>query len=131
VIGADTNVVLRFLVRDDELQAERSARVIRQAVARREPIVLNSIVLVEMVWVLGSSYKYSRAEIAAALDDMLDADGFDIADRDAVRAAVEDYRTTKADFADALIGRLNQRAGCRDTLTFDLRLRPLATFRVL
>jgi predicted nucleic-acid-binding protein len=84
-----------------------------------------------MVWVLGSSYKYSRSEIAAALDDMLDADGFDIAERDSVRSAIEDYRSSKADFADALIGRLNQRAGCRDTLTFDRRLKPLATFRVL
>jgi len=131
VIGLDTNVVLRFLVRDDHIQAERSARVIRQAVARREPVFLNPIVLVEMVWVLGSSYKYARADIAGALDDLLDADGLDVPDRDAVRAAVEDYRTSKADFADALIGRLNQRAGCRDTVTFDRRLKPLAAFRVL
>ncbi len=131
MIGLDTNVLLRFLLKDDELQAERSARVIRQAVARREPVVLNPIVLVEMVWVLGSSYKYSRNEIAGALDDILDADGFDIAERDTVRAAIDDYRSSKADFADTLIGRLNQRAGCRDTLTFDRRLKPLATFRIV
>jgi predicted nucleic-acid-binding protein len=131
VIGLDTNVLLRFLVQDDEVQAARSARVIRQAVTRREPIVLNPVVLVEVAWVLGSSYEYSRGDIAAAFDDILDADGFEIADRDAVRAAVEDYRMSKADFADALIGRLNQRAGCRDTVTFDRRLKLLATFRVL
>lgn len=131
MIGLDTNVLLRFLVQDDQTQAERSARVIRQAVARHEPIVLNAVVLVEMAWVLGSSYEYSRGDIAAAFDDILDTDGLDIADRDAVRAAIEDYRTSKADFADALIGRLNRRAGCRDTLTFDRRLKPLATFRVL
>jgi predicted nucleic-acid-binding protein len=131
VIGLDTNVVLRFLVGDDDVQAERSARVIRQAAARREPLFLNPIVLVEMVWALGSSYQHSRAEIADALEDLLDADGLEIPDRDAVRAAVEEYRTSKADFADALIGRLNQRAGCRDTLTFDRRLKPLPTFRVL
>ena len=131
MIGLDTNVLLRFLVKDDDRQAERSARAIRHAVSRREPIVVSAIVLVETVWVLSSSYKYSRAEIGGTLAEILDADGFEIPDRDAVRAAVEEYRTTKADFADCLIGRLNQRAGCRDTLTFDRRLKPLATFRIL
>ena len=131
MIGLDTNVLLRFLVKDDEAQAERSVRAIRQAVARHEPIVLNHIVLVEMAWVLTSSYTCTRSEIAGAFDDILDADGFEIPDRDAVRAAAEDYRASKADFADCLIGRLNQRAGCRDTLTFDRRLKTLPAFRVL
>jgi predicted nucleic-acid-binding protein len=118
-------------VKDDEVQGERSARAIRRAAALREPIVVNSIVLVEMTWVLASSYRYSRSAIADALGAVLDADGFEIPDRDAVRAAVESFRTTKADFADCLIGGLNARAGCRETLTFDRRLKSLATFRVI
>jgi predicted nucleic-acid-binding protein len=55
----------------------------------------------------------------------------DIADRSVVRSAVDDYRTHKADFADCLIGRTNEAAGCRDTVTFERRLKPLQTFRVL
>lgn len=41
---------------------------------------------------------------------------------DAVREALGDFRAGDADFADYLIDRLDRRAGCRDTLTFDARL---------
>jgi predicted nucleic-acid-binding protein len=131
VIGLDTNVLLRFLVGDDERQGERSARVIRQAAVRGESIAIDRVVLCEMVWVLASSYRYARPDIARALTDILDADGFEIADRDIVRAAIDDYRKHKGDFADCLIGRTNAARGCRETLTFDRRLKPLGVFRVL
>jgi predicted nucleic-acid-binding protein len=131
VIGLDTNVLLRFLVKDDEAQGERSARAIRQASTRGEPVFLGPIVLCEMVWVLTSRYRYAKPEIVRALTEILDADGFEIADRDTVRAAVDDYRAHKADFADCLIGRTNQAAGCRETMTFERRLKSLQTFRAL
>ena len=131
MIGLDTNVLLRFLVKDDEAQGERSARVIRQAAVRGEPVFLGPIVLCEMVWVLTSRYGYAKSEIVRALTEILDADGFEIADRDTVRAAVDDYRGHKADFADCLIGRANQAAGCRETLTFERRLKALEPFRAL
>ena len=131
MIGLDTNVLLRFLVKDDEVQGDRSARAIRQAAFRKEPVFLGPIVLCEMVWVLTSSYGYTRPEIAGALTQILDADGFEIADRDVVRAAIDDYRARNADFADCLIGRTNYARGCRETLTFDRRLKNLDTFRVL
>jgi predicted nucleic-acid-binding protein len=131
VIGLDTNVLLRFLVKDDEAQGNRSARAIRQASARGESIFIGPIVLCEMVWVLTSRYGCAKPEVVRALTDILDADGFEIADRDTVRAAVDDYRAHKADFADCLIGRANQAAGCRETLTFERRLKALESFRVL
>lgn len=131
MIGLDTNVLLRFLVKDDESQGERSARAIRQAAVRGESIAVDRVVLCEMVWMLASSYRYARSEIARILADILDADGFEIADRDIVRAAIDDYRKHKADFADCLIGRANEARGCRETVTFDRRLKPLGAFRVL
>jgi predicted nucleic-acid-binding protein len=67
----------------------------------------------------------------SALTGILDVDGFEIADRNVVRSAVEDYRAHKADFADCLIGRMNEAAGCRETATFERRLKSIDTFRVL
>lgn len=131
MIGLDTNVLLRFLVKDDAAQGERSARAIRQAAVRREPVFVGTIVLCEMVWVLTSRYGYGKPDIVRVLTDILDADGFEIAERDVVRAAVDDYRAHKADFADCLIGRTNQAAGCRETWTFERRLKALETFRML
>jgi predicted nucleic-acid-binding protein len=131
MIGLDTNVLLRYLIKDDEAQGERSARVIRRAAVRGEPVFIGPIVLCEMVRVLESRYGYAKPEIVSALTAILDADGFDIADRNVVRSAVNDYRTHKTDFADCLIGRTNEAAGCRETVTFERRLEAIETFRVL
>jgi predicted nucleic-acid-binding protein len=131
MIGLDTNVLLRYLIKDDEAQGDRSARVIRQADVRGEPVFIGPVVLCEMVWVLESRYGYAKPEIVRTLTAILDADGFDIADRNVVRSAVDDYRTHKADFADCLIGRTNEAAGCRETVTFERRLKALEPFRVL
>ena len=131
MIGLDTNVLLRYLIKDDEDQGERAARVIRQASVRGEPVFIGPVVLCEMVWVLESRYGFGKPEILRTLTAILEADGFDVANRNVLRAAVDDYRSHKSDFADCLIGRTNEAAGCRDTVTFDRRLKPLDTFRVL
>jgi predicted nucleic-acid-binding protein len=44
---------------------------------------------------------------------------------------VDDYRTHKADFADCLLGRTIEAAGCRETVTFERRLKTVETLRVL
>ena len=48
-----------------------------------------------------------------------------------VRKAIERYRSTAADFADALIGLLNEAAGCEHTVTFDRSLKRSPQFKVI
>ena len=126
--GLDTNVLVRFLVRDDEAQFQRAARLIDELSAADEEARLDLIVLCELVWVLRTGYGRSRAEIGSALEALLDAAPFAIEERDLVRQAVERFRSGKGDFADYVIGLRNQRAGCTDTLTFDRKLRPAGGF---
>ncbi|WP_228061683.1 hypothetical protein [[Phormidium] sp. LEGE 05292] len=47
--GLDTNVVLRFLVRDDEQQWQIADRYINEALQANEPCLINNIVLCEVV----------------------------------------------------------------------------------
>lgn len=54
-----------------------------------------------------------------------------VEDADLVRLALAECATGRADFADALIGHRNLKAGCDTTLTFDTRLRRCKPFRVL
>lgn len=58
--GLDTNVIVRFLVRDDEEQWQIAVRYINEAMLANEPCFVNNIVLCEVVWVLRTSYKISR-----------------------------------------------------------------------
>jgi predicted nucleic-acid-binding protein len=127
VIGLDTNVLLRYLLRDDPVQATRAARELE----RDEKFLIDGIVLCEAVWVLDAGYGFSRAAIAAALERIVATAQFEIDDHDVVLAALEDFRRSAADFSDCLIGRRNRRAGASETVTFDRTLKSLSGFRLL
>ena len=131
MIGLDTNVLLRYLLQDDEVQGERASRAISQASVQRKTLFINVIVLCEAVWVLESVYGYRKPKLIEILDRLLETSGFEIDQHDLVRRAVDDYRTHKADFADCLIGRSNEAHSCEHTLTFERPLKSLGTFRVL
>ena len=85
----------------------------------------------ELVWVLESAYHQSRADVARALDQIVRTADFDLEHVDHVREAIERYRSTPADFADALIGLVNEAAGCEHTLTFDRSLKRTTRFKVI
>lgn len=118
MIGLDTNILLRAALQDDAAQALLARRVVSRLDVD-DPGYVNTVVLVELAWTLGTRFKYTRAEILAFIEAILESGAYTIADRDAVNAAVTRSRDDSMDFADALIGELNRLAGCRTTLTFD------------
>jgi predicted nucleic-acid-binding protein len=76
-------------------------------------------------------YDFSRAEIAAALEKLLATPLFEIQDRELVRRALLEYRASRADFSDYLIGWQNRQAGCSTTVTFDGKLKAEPGFDLL
>ena len=131
MIGLDTNLLVRYLTKDDLPQFERAKRLIDESVARDERLLINAIVLCELTCVLDSAYGYSRLEIADALERIFETAQFEIQHAAEARQALQDFRATKADFADALIGRINRALGAQRTATFDRALRGLDAFSVL
>jgi predicted nucleic-acid-binding protein len=121
VIGLDTNVLVRLLVRDHEEQYQRVLDLLLRDGERPASFYVNHVVLVETAWVLRSDYRLSRGEIADALQSLLDVGSFDIQDRERVSSALILFRESKADFADCLIAIGNLAAGCSHTATFDAR----------
>jgi predicted nucleic-acid-binding protein len=127
----DTNVLVRYLVQDDPRQGRRAAEYISAAAEAGDQILIGNIVLCETVWVLDSAYGYPKDDIAAALERLLQTTTFQFEAKDSVWNALEDFRATKADFADCLIGRVHRGMDCEPTATFDAALRTLATFQLL
>lgn len=71
----DTNVIVRYLVRDDEALYAKAAATF-EAMDRREVTLLcDPIILGEVVWVLLSVYKVTRERIAQDLESLLAGDG--------------------------------------------------------
>lgn len=129
--GIDTNVLVRFLVEDDAKQAARAASLVEDTVTRAETLFICSIVLCELVWVLESAYGVPREGIAETLEHVLLARQFEIEHKDCAWAALTDFRASQADFADCLIGRINQAVGCTKTYTFDRPAQEVASFASL
>jgi predicted nucleic-acid-binding protein len=129
--GLDTNVLVRYLVRDDKKQAEVASAFMRKLSESGERCFINLVVVCELVWVLESAYDFARAEIAEALDKILTTKQFEIESKDVIRHAVNDYRLGVGDIADYLIGRINQAFGCERTTTFDRALKSAPAFVIL
>lgn len=125
--GLDTNVLLRYLLKDDAAQAGRAERELE----RDERFLIDGIVLCELVWVLETGYGFSRTDIVTALEKIVATAQFEIESKDVVVMALDDFRRSAADFSDCLIGRRNRGAGARETVTFDRSLKGLAGFRLL
>ena len=125
--GVDTNVLLRYIVRDEPTQAARAARELE----RGERFLVGSIVLCEVVWVLETGYGFSRRDVAATLERILATAQFEIEAKDLALAALDDFRRSTADFSDCLLGRRNRAAGAAETVTFDRSLKGLEGLRLL
>ncbi|MFY9820841.1 MAG: type II toxin-antitoxin system VapC family toxin [Thermoanaerobaculia bacterium] len=130
--GLDTNVLLRALIQDDPAQAAVAQREVAESAHRGERLHLSTIVLCEAIWTLrGKPYRLDRTALSDFLEKLLADTLFEVQDRDLVRQALDDFRHGEADFSDYLVGWVNRRAGCRETLTFDGDLRGHEGFSLL
>ncbi|MCK6444379.1 type II toxin-antitoxin system VapC family toxin [Elstera cyanobacteriorum] len=112
-VAADTNVLVRFLTRDDPVQSGRAAAVLTEAAG----LFIPSLVLCETVWVLRQSYKLPTAEILRALRDLIDSAGVEV-DHPAAEAGLR-MLAAGGDFADGVILHEAQRAKADKLVTFD------------
>jgi predicted nucleic-acid-binding protein len=122
MIAIDTNVLVRFLVKDDEEQSRRAAAVIQDAVANGDHVLISDVVLVETVWVLKRSYKLKKPEIIAVLSKLLAARAIEFLSSEQVAMALKAFEKGKGGFADHFIVEQSRLKGCRSFVTFDKSL---------
>jgi predicted nucleic-acid-binding protein len=128
MLGVDTNVLVRFLVRDDEAQFEKARKLIKREVAAGGGVLVNQLVLLETEWVLRSRYSLPKSLIIEAISGLLEASDVRFEDEPDIEEALFIWKDTAADFADCLIGAKNRRLGCRATATFDVKASKLPGF---
>lgn len=99
--GLDTNVLVRYLVEDDPIQAEAARRYIEEQCSVDRPALVHPVTLCELVWVLRAAYNVPRQRIAKAIDALLDTPNLYIMEAELVRRALQLFRSSSVDFADA------------------------------
>lgn len=118
MIGLDTNVLVRYLAQDDPEQSRKATRLI-ESFTVDTPGYVGIVSVVELVWVLTGCYASTKAEVCDVLEALLRAKGLVVAHADIVWKALRLFKEGKADFADCLIERFADAAGCAHTASFD------------
>ena len=106
MIAIDTNVLLRYLLFDDEIQATKASKLIESD----HSVYISHVVLVETIWTLkGKKYKQTPEQISNTLTALIEESNIVLQDDDLVWRALVDYRELaverklKVDFPDTLI----------------------------
>jgi len=131
MIALDTNVVVRFLVRDDELQAEQARTRLKQAEEKRERLLIPLLVVLETIWVLESAYEKTRAEILDAIRALRQMSVLEFEASEVLERLLADGSEYGADLADILIAHSARAAGCESGITFDRKAAKLPFFTLL
>lgn len=121
MIGLDTNVLVRYVVQDDPEQADAATRLIENGCTPEEPAYISSVVLAELAWVLRGPYRYRKPLVADVLRQILRTVEFIVEEPAIAWAALAEFESGAADFADCWIGHCNHARGCVLTYTFDVK----------
>ena len=118
MIGLDTNVLVRYVAQDDAKQSFKATRLI-ESLSADAPGYVSIVSVIELVWVLTGCYESTKGEICEVLETLLRTKEIVVAHADTVWKALRLFKVGKADFADCLIERSANEAGCSYTATFD------------
>lgn len=116
--GLDTNVLVRYIMQDDPKQASLATQLVESLTAEA-PGFVAVVALVELVWVLSSCFGLGREEIARALDGVLRSKELVVENAGLVWQSLRIFRSGAADFADCVVERAANTAGCARVMTFD------------
>jgi predicted nucleic-acid-binding protein len=117
--GLDTNVLVRWLVADDDAQTARVQALLESGRSAGEAFFVPTTVLLELEWVLRSRYGLDKPALLLALNALLETQELDIQAEPALEHALHLYRQGRAEFADCLHAGLCAAAGQAPLLTFD------------
>lgn len=118
--AVDTNLLVRLIVRDDSAQ-----------VAAAEAFVVGGawvshLVLAETIWVLDAVHERSAAQLAAAIEMLLNHEQLSIQDAEVVAQALARFRSRPAlGFSDCVVLEIARKAGHLPLGTFDRGLAKL------
>jgi predicted nucleic-acid-binding protein len=115
----DTNILVRFLVRDDVKQLASVQKLIRSALVAGETLFVPITVALELEWVLRSNFKFSKEEVTHTLSSLLATSELSFESESAFEIALALYKKGGADFSDCMHAALAHIAGENPLWTFD------------
>jgi predicted nucleic-acid-binding protein len=127
----DTNVLIRFITKDDDQQAQSVYRLFKNAEENQEKFFIPLLVVLEVIWVLESCYDAVNDEIMAAFSDLLLLPVLQFESEAMLKNFLDSARDTPFDLSDLLIAHSAHAFDCQSTLTFDKKAAKFNYFELL
>jgi predicted nucleic-acid-binding protein len=115
----DTNILIRYLVKDDDAQLAASKKLIRAALAAGETLFIPITVTLELEWVLRANFMFNKEQVTTTLSSLLAAAELTFESESAAEIALVLYKKGSADFSDCVHIALAHKAGESPLWTFD------------
>lgn len=115
----DTNILLRYLTKDDEQKARQALLLLSRVERGEEKVVTSPMVIFETVFTLQKRYRVPREQIRNALGDILSLRGLQLANKHLYERALELYASKNISFADAFNAAYMQSKGLSEIYSWD------------
>ena len=115
----DTNVLVRFLTEDDPGQYKKVLALFRAGQQSGERFFVDKIVMLEMIWVLETVYRYRREEILSATGKLLSLTVLAFENTEMLEKFTALAAVSRTELSDLLVGLSAESGPCETTLTFD------------
>ncbi|HLQ11487.1 MAG TPA: PIN domain-containing protein [Ktedonobacteraceae bacterium] len=97
----DTNILLRYLVGDNQQMAEQALNLLMRVERGEEKVVTSSLVIFETIFTLQSFYRVPRQQIKEQVLPIISLRGLHLPDKSVFYKALDLYVTKNISFADA------------------------------
>lgn len=128
--GIDTNILVRFLVGDDELQAEKVYNIFKKTEADKQELFVPLLVMLELIWVLESVYEIERKEIIGAISELLLMPILNFEHQTALQQLTYRAQKNRYDLSDLIIAHSAREQGCEAVITFDKKASKYSLFEL-
>lgn len=127
MIALDTNVLVRYIAQDDQVQATQ-VNVLMDLLSASVPALISTIVMCELCWVLKSAYRAPKSRLVEVLEAVLEVPVFRFENLKLCAGALEKFRTGGADYSDYIISESSENVSCSAVVSFDKSAKSSAGF---
>ncbi len=128
--GIDTNILVRFLMGDDEIQAKKVYNIFKRIESEKQELFVSLLVILELIWVLESVYGISRKEILDSIRELLLMPVLKFEHQSVLQQFTQNARGNSYDLSDILIAHSAGAQGCDTVITFDKKASKYALFEI-
>ena len=129
--AVDTNILIRFITKDDDKQANLVYKLFKQAEEAQEKLFIPLLVVLEVIWVLQSAYKITDSEITATFTDLLLMPVLLFESESVIQSFIVSAQKINFDLSDLLIAHSANLSDCQTIFTFDKKASKFKYFELL